>query len=95
MEIKHKEIEIIFFNNKYKKHIKTLNYEWLEKYFKIERGDKRSLSNPQEEIIDKGGFIYYAKLDSDIIGTISLIKKTDNVYEIGKMAVADRAKALG
>jgi hypothetical protein len=37
---------------------KTLNIEWLSKYFKIEPKDELVLSNPQEEIIDKGGMIF-------------------------------------
>lgn len=48
------KIEIINFAEGLEEPIKTLNYEWLEKYFKIEESDIRSLSNPKEEIIDKG-----------------------------------------
>lgn len=42
------QIEIISFSAECKEEIKSLNYEWLEKYFKIESGDVISLSNPQE-----------------------------------------------
>lgn len=69
------KIEIINFAEGLEEPIKTLNYEWLEKYFKIEESDIRSLSNPKEEIIDKGGFIFYAKLNDDIVGTCSLLRK--------------------
>lgn len=85
-------IEIIEFTNELKKPIKTLNYEWLEKYFRVEKGDEISLSNPKENIIDTGGFIYYAKLNTEIVGTVSLIKKTDEIFEIGKMAVTKKAQ---
>jgi hypothetical protein len=34
----------------------------VEKYFRVEEGDVVSLSNPQEEIIDKGGFIFLLNL---------------------------------
>jgi hypothetical protein len=53
-----------------KEPIKTLNIEWLSKYFKIEPKDELVLSNPQEEIIDKGGMIFI----SEVVGTVSLLK---------------------
>lgn len=86
------KIEIIDFAEGLEEPIKTLNYEWLEKYFKIEESDMRSLSNPKEEIIDKGGFIFYAKLNNEIVGTCSLLQKNDTTFEIGKMAVSENAQ---
>jgi len=88
-------IEIIPFSIELSSVIKTLNYEWLEKYFKVEKGDVIALSNPQVEIIDKGGFIYFAKLNNEITGTVSLLKKSDTVFELGKMAVTEKAQGLG
>ncbi len=74
--------------------IKTLNYEWLEKYFKLEPSDILSLSNPKTEIIDQGGFIFYAKMNADIVGTAALLRKTDATYEIGKMAVSEKSQGF-
>jgi hypothetical protein len=53
-----------------------LNIEWLSKYFKIEPKDELVLST-QEEIIDKGGMIFYAKYNEVIVGTVSLLKMND------------------
>ncbi len=89
------KIEIINFTQDLKEPIKTLNYEWLEKYFRVEDGDVLSLSNPQEQIIDKGGFVFYAKLNGDIVGTASLLKKSETVFELGKMAVSEKAQGSG
>lgn len=86
------KIEIIDFAEGLEEPIKTLNYEWLEKYFKVEESDIRSLSNPKEEIIDKGGFIFYAKLNNEIVGTCYLLQKNDTTFEIGKMAVSENAQ---
>lgn len=88
-------IEIIDYSDELKDQVRILNYEWLQKYFHIEEGDKISLSNPKEQIIDKGGFIFYAKLDNQIVGTASLLKKPDGVFEIGKMAVTGTAQGSG
>lgn len=88
-------VEIIEFSEDLSEPIKTLNYEWLEKYFRIEEGDVASLSDPQKHIIDKGGHIYYAKLNGEIVGTASLLKKSETVYELGKLAVSDKAQGHG
>lgn len=88
-------VDIIEFSEELSEPIKTLNYEWLEKYFRIEEGDVASLSDPQKHIIDKGGHIYYAKLNGEIVGTASLLKKSETVYELGKLAVSDKAHGHG
>jgi ribosomal protein S18 acetylase RimI-like enzyme len=88
-------IEIIPFSIELSSVVKTLNYEWLEKYFKVEKGDVIALSNPQTEIIDKGGFIYFVKQNNEIVGTVSLLKKSGTVFELGKMAVTEKAQGLG
>lgn len=95
MNIYNKTIEIIDFTNDLSEPIKLLNYEWLEKYFCIEDDDILSLSNPKKYIVDKGGFIYYAKFGNKIVGTASLLKRNETIYELGKMAVTDSKKGLG
>lgn len=89
------KIEIIEFSDEYAEDIKLLNYEWLNKYFKVEKGDEVSLNDPKGQIIDKGGFIFFAKLNDKIIGTASLLKKTEEVFELGKMAVTKNVQGLG
>jgi ribosomal protein S18 acetylase RimI-like enzyme len=88
-------IEIINYSETLKHHIKELNVEWLTKYFKVEKGDVVSLSDPIGEIINKGGFIFYARLNNKIVGTVSLLKVTDQVFELAKMAVTDSVQGLG
>ncbi|MFM2368487.1 MAG: hypothetical protein RL619_787 [Bacteroidota bacterium] len=88
-------VEIIPFTTALTEPIKTLNIEWLTKYFKVEPKDEIVLSNPQGEIIDKGGMIFYAKYNDKIIGTISLIKIDETTFELSKMAVTDGIQGLG
>lgn len=87
--------EIIPFSDVFQDAIRILNYEWLEKHFCIEEGDRISLSNPRREIIDRGGFIFYAKLKDKIVGTASLLKKSESVFELGKMAVSGNTQGHG
>lgn len=88
-------VEIIPFTAALAAPIKTLNIEWLTKYFKVEPKDEIVLSNPQGEIIDKGGMIFYAKYNTEIIGTVSLIKIDATTFELSKMAVKDGIQGLG
>lgn len=88
-------VEIIPFTTALTEPIKTLNIEWLKKYFNVEPKDEVVLSNPQGEIIDKGGMIFYAKYNDEIIGTVSLIKIDDTTFELSKMAVTDGVQDLG
>ena len=88
-------VHIIPFSTELKDYIKILNVEWLQKYFRIEDRDEIVLSNPQEEIIDKGGLIFYATYKDEIVGTVSLLKVSETVYEISKMAVTSTVQGLG
>jgi N-acetylglutamate synthase-like GNAT family acetyltransferase len=88
-------IFIIPFSPELKDEIKILNLEWLKKYFKVEAKDKHMLSDPQGEIIDKGGMIFYAKYNNKIVGTVSLLKIDETTFELSKMAVTDDVQGLG
>ena len=89
------EIEIVEYSPEYKEAIRLLNYEWLEKYFSTEPNDVLQLNNPEKEILDKKGVIYYAKLAGYIVGTASLMYKEKHVYELSKMAVTAHAQGKG
>lgn len=87
-------IEIIDFEPKYRDDFKNLNVEWLEKYFEVEPYDKEGLSNPEKYILEKGGKIFFAKLEDKIIGTVALMPKNSS-FELTKMAVTDKIQSKG
>jgi ribosomal protein S18 acetylase RimI-like enzyme len=95
MSLDTNKVEIIPFSIELKEPIKTLNLEWLHKYFKVEPKDEKVLSDPQGEIIDKGGMIFYAQYNNTIVGTVSLLKIDDATFELTKMAVSDGNQGLG
>ena len=84
------DTSILYFDNTLAKEFTNLNYEWLEKYFVIEPHDTEMLENPKTYIIDKGGEILFAKVNDTIVGTVALIKISDNYYELAKMAVTEQ-----
>jgi len=75
-------------------HFKTLNEEWLTKYFVIEPIDEYVLGHP-DKIIVEGGQILYASLDDEVVGCVALKHHGDGVYELTKMAVTERCQAGG
>ncbi len=85
-------VNILRYSPQYKEDFKNLNYEWLQKYFTVEPKDEIILSNPEEEVINKGGEIFFAVLDEDIVGTCAAIKIDDKTYELAKMAVTEKAQ---
>lgn len=88
-------MEIMEYDAKYKDDFKKLNYEWLEKYFKIEPIDKILLANPEKEILAKGGFVFFAVENGEALGTVALLKISDIIYEVGKMAVNEKYQGKG
>lgn len=88
------KIEIVDYDPKYRDDFKNLNVEWLQKYFVVEPFDEQQLSNPESEILDKGGKIFFAVEGERIVGTASLLKE-HNTYELAKMAVTEDCKGKG
>lgn len=83
-------ITFVDFNASLTGHFKELNVSWLKKYFVVEPIDEIMLSDPQTYILDKDGYIFFAKLDNEAVGTFALMKTEDGVYELGKMAVDEK-----
>ena len=79
-------LEIIPFKPEYSQDFYNLNTEWLEKYFYVEPYDEKVLSNPKKYIIDTGGYIFFIKNETRIIGTIALIRQ-QTYFELSKMAI--------
>jgi len=76
-------------------HFDRINTEWLERWFAVEPVDRAMLSDPKTHVIDHGGAILFAALDGEIIGTCALLKESEGVYELSKMAVETGFRGLG
>jgi DNA-binding MarR family transcriptional regulator/GNAT superfamily N-acetyltransferase len=90
-----KEVEILNYAPIYKTAFKQLNEEWISRYFKMEPSDYKALDHPQENIIDKGGYILMALYQGEPVGTCALIKMDEDTFELAKMAVSPKAKGKG
>ena len=89
------KVEIVSYSNKYSKYFYELNYDWLNEFFYVEKYDEQVLRNCKSEIIDKGGYIFFALNNSEVVGTMALILKETGIYELNKMAVKKDLRGNG
>ena len=73
---------------------RTLNEEWIARYFTLEEHDRKQLENP-DAILGSGGHIYIAVSNGETIGCVALIPMRDGVYELSKMAITPRFQGRG
>ena len=87
-------ISIIGFNKKYSKQFFLLNKAWIEESWNLEDSDKKDLLNP-ERIIENGGQIFFALDNKSAIGTVAMIKSSDDMFELAKMTVKEGFRGKG
>jgi N-acetylglutamate synthase-like GNAT family acetyltransferase len=74
---------------------RTLNEEWIAKYFTIEKKDREILDKPVEIILKPGGQILFAVRGGQTIGCCALLPMEDGSFEVSKMAVTERERGHG
>ena len=88
-------INILNFKPQYSEYFYNLNIEWLKAYFYVEPYDEEVLRNPLKYIIEKGGHIFFAEINNEIIGTVALMPTQEVlVFELTKMAVLPKYRDL-
>jgi N-acetylglutamate synthase-like GNAT family acetyltransferase len=73
----------------------SINSEWINEMFHLEDVDKYVLENPKENILDKGGnvwFVEHPKLG--VLGTCAIKKMQDGSFELTKMGVLKISRGL-
>lgn len=93
----HSDIEIVDFDPLYAAAFAELNYQWIRQYFTVEEHDREILDHPVENIIDNGGWIFFAKTSDQVVGTVALVNVDKDCFELAKMAVASgfRGRKIG
>jgi putative acetyltransferase len=74
---------------------RTLNEEWIARYFTLEPKDREILGDPEGKILNHGGRILMVWLGEQAVGCVALIPMGDGVYELSKMAVSPELRGLG
>ncbi len=88
-------IEIVSFTDGWAGDFASLNYEWIEEYFAVEKHDKEVLDDPQTNVIEPGGEIYMAVVSGLAAGTVALIPAGEGILELTKMAVSPEFRGMG
>ena len=89
------KVEIVSYSDKYSKYFYDLNHDWLSEFFYVEEYDEKVLKNCKEEIIDKGGYIFFALYNTEVVGTMALIPREKSIYELNKMSVKKKLRGNG
>jgi N-acetylglutamate synthase-like GNAT family acetyltransferase len=74
---------------------RTLNEEWITRYFILEAKDRETLGDPENTILRKGGHIFMVYAAQEPVGCVALIPLAGGVYELSKMAVDSRLRGQG
>jgi putative acetyltransferase len=74
---------------------RTLNEEWITRYFTLEAKDREILDDPVHSILLKGGYIFMAHSGAEAVGCVALMPMRDGVYEVSKMAVSPHLRGRG
>ena len=74
---------------------RTLNEEWISRYFVIEEKDRELLDDPESAILRRGGRIFIARCDGHDAGCVALVPMDPGRYELSKMAVAPGFQGRG
>jgi putative acetyltransferase len=74
---------------------RTLNEEWIVRFFSLEEKDRELLGDPESTILRPGGHIFMASHEAEDVGCVALVRFEDNIYELSKMAVLPQMRNLG
>ncbi len=75
----------------------VLNRDWLERYFQGEltTQDQQALENPEGYYLARGGYIWFAINNGQVVGCVALARHSAEQYEISKMGVEHDSQGLG
>lgn len=75
---------------------RTINEEWICRLFTLTDEDRRILSDPEAQILARGGDVLFARFgDGEAVGCVALLSHGDGVFELSKMGVTPEAQGSG
>ena len=88
-------ITIIPFRDDLAEAFARLNQEWIERFFRMEESDRKTLHDPHGSVLAAGGQIFFA-LDGDTpVGAVAAVHASPGTYELAKMAVSPSHQGRG
>lgn len=89
--------EVLPWQPEYRQQFHDLNRDWLNRYFAGEytEQDQHGLENPEGYYLARGGYIWFARNQGQIVGCIALARHSADCYEVSKMGVQHDTQGLG
>jgi putative acetyltransferase len=89
--------QIIACSEENRHHFKEIWQPWLKQVSgrDPEPEDVEAISNPEAFYIAKGGMVYFAKHNHNVVGCVAIKKLDDDFYEFCKLVVTEEARGLG
>lgn len=87
-------MEIVKYQKKYKQDFIDLNTAWVERFFAMEEED-REILNHVEDYLKKGGMIFFAVENDEVLATCMAYPSEDKVWEICKLAATGQHTGKG
>ena len=93
-------ITLIEYQPRFQPDFYCLNEAWIAPNFGLEKEDIEFLQNPEREILNKGGMIFFVVEERDgqadkVLGTAGLLRMDDTTLEMVRVAVDSSAQGLG
>jgi putative acetyltransferase len=88
-------VEIALFRPEHASRFAQLNREWLEHYNLMEPSDEEQLADPQAHFLGRGGQIFVALRDGNVIGTCAVVPHGVEGWELAKLAVSSEFRGQG
>jgi GNAT superfamily N-acetyltransferase len=88
-------MSVIDFEPRFADAFRTLNEAWITRFFAMEPKDAQIIGDPQGQVIDKGGHVFFAMEDGEPVGCVALIPMADGGFELAKMAVSEACQGRG
>jgi len=91
-----RNVKIVPYEPLYYEVFKQLNENWITTHFEMEEADHKALDNPEEYILQNGGYIFVALYKDVPMGVCALLKMDNEEYdfELVKMAVNPQLRGL-
>lgn len=88
-------IEITSFQPDHADRFAQLNREWLEAYGLMEPANEEQLADPRAYFLDRGGQIFVALNDGNVIGTCAIVPHGVDEFEVAKLTVSPAFRGQG
>lgn len=89
------EVTVVPYREELRAAFEQLNRQWIETHFTLEPADREILGDPQRQILDEGGQVFFVVEHGQVQGTCAVLRHGPNECEIAKMAVAPGARGRG